>query len=179
MPPALIAVFLFVVAGLVAFPEDAAACSCAGGVDPRVVLREADAAFVGTVIERRESHRDPDDAVWSSGDPVTLVFRVEESVKGDLGTLVEVETSFSGASCGIEPPVGERLGLFLYALDSGGWTSGLCSEIEPAALLEAAGPNPAPTGSGQLGEIHFYSALASLFGFICPLCALGLVIALR
>jgi hypothetical protein len=101
---------LFVVAGFVAFPEDAAACSCAGGVDPRVVLREADAAFVGTVIERRESHRDPDDAVWSSGDPVTLVFRVEESVKGDLGTLVEVETSFSGASCGSKLPWGSAWG---------------------------------------------------------------------
>ncbi|MGH3029602.1 MAG: hypothetical protein ACRDNE_02330 [Gaiellaceae bacterium] len=176
MPPLLVALLLFVVAGVAAaLPDDASACSCAAGIDPRVVLRDADAAFVGTVAERRAHEGDRDRAVRSSGDPVTLLFRVEESVKADLGAFVEVETVSSGVSCGIEARVGKRLGLFLYAGRGGGWTSSHCSRIEPAVLLEAAGLDPSlDDGSGHRAVRGFYSALAGLFGFLRPLCPLDL-----
>ena len=126
---------------LAARVEPARACSCVLG-DPRAALARADAAFVGTLVERR-GPADP----RSSVEPVTLVFRVERAVKGRLGARVEVQTVASGASCGIELEVGARTGLFLDRRGSR-WHGSLCGQIEPARLLEAARPLPAPTGRG-------------------------------
>ena len=119
--------------------EPAAACSCAAG-DPRAMLAGADAAFIGTLVERRDERSGP---IFSSGDPVTLVFRVERVVKGSLGATVEVRTAASGASCGIEVAIGRTIGLFLDRQNER-WTSSLCAQIEPRRLLEAAAPLPRP-----------------------------------
>ena len=61
-----LAVLVVVAAGLLALPERAAACDCAA-VDPRQMLTQADAAFVGTLVAwhvERQGGR-----LFSSGDP--------------------------------------------------------------------------------------------------------------
>ena len=80
--------------------------------------------MIGTVLERRVS-----------GAEATYLLRVEQVYKGDINDRVEIVTSADGASCGLEAPVGERLGLLLDR-DGGVWRSGLCSQADPAEFLE-------------------------------------------
>ena len=130
-------------AALAAGVQPARACSCARE-DPRTVLARADAAFVGTLLERREGR-----PARSSADPVTLVFRVLESVKGRLGSTVEVVTAASGASCGVEARIGQTIGLFLERV-GGVWQSNLCRQVSPSELRAAARPLPRPDGRGPV-----------------------------
>ena len=106
-----------------ALAGDALACSCAR-VDLVRDLPTADGAFVGTVLERREDEAG-----------VTLLFRVEQVYKGEIENRVEVSTARDGAACGLELPVGERVGLLLDR-DGAVWRSGLCSQVDPAAFLQ-------------------------------------------
>jgi membrane protein implicated in regulation of membrane protease activity len=106
-----------------ALAGDALACTCAP-VDLARDLPRADGAFVGTVLERRETEAS-----------VLLSFRVEQVYRGDISNRVEVETQRDGATCGLEAPVGERLGLLLER-DGSLWRTSLCSQVEPAAFLE-------------------------------------------
>jgi len=101
---------------------DALACTCAP-VDLARDLPRSDGAFVGTVLERHETEAS-----------VNLLFRVEQVYKGDISNRVEVETSRDGASCGLELPVGERVGLLLDR-DGALWRSSLCSRVDPAAFV--------------------------------------------
>ncbi|MEA2142207.1 MAG: Tissue inhibitor of metalloproteinase, partial [Solirubrobacteraceae bacterium] len=112
-----------VLAGTVAAlgAELAMACSCAP-VPVRESLHAADAAFVGVVTARRVMPSGPP-GTFSSGDPAEVDFRVERAYKGALGEQVTVHTVASGATCGIEAQVGERVGLFLQRRADGGWTS--------------------------------------------------------
>jgi hypothetical protein len=125
-------------AALAVTAKPAHACSCAI-VDAREALTRFDAAFIGTIVERKDE--------WQGG--VTLVFRVEERFKGSLGATVDVRTASNGAACGIEAPVGSRVGLFLER-ENGRWIGSLCSEVEPARLRGAARPLPAPNGKGAV-----------------------------
>ena len=108
---------------MLAFAADALACSCLP-VDLVRDLPQAEGAFIGTLLERE------DRAATS-----TLLFRVEQVYKGDISNRVEVETPRGSAACGIEVPVGERIGLLLER-DGGVWRSTLCSQVDPAAFLE-------------------------------------------
>ncbi|HEX4930494.1 MAG TPA: hypothetical protein VFV62_07260, partial [Gaiellaceae bacterium] len=114
---------LLIGAVALALAGDALACTCAP-VDLARDLPRADGAFIGTLLER-------DDRAATS----TLLFRVEQVYKGDISNRVEVETASGGAACGIEAPVGERIGLLLER-EGGVWTSTLCSQVDPAAFLE-------------------------------------------
>lgn len=129
--------------GLAATVENASACSCFQG-DPRTMLVQSDAAFVGRLVEKRVP---PDPK--STADLATYVFRVDEAVKGRLGSTVEVRSAIEGASCGIETTLGRPVGLFLARV-GGEWRSSLCSQIEPARLRAAARPLPAPNGRGPV-----------------------------
>jgi len=107
-----------------ALAADALACSCAP-VELERDLPEADGAVVGSVLERRV---DGVDAVY--------LLRVEQAYKGDISDRIEVVTPADGASCGLAARVGDRLGLLLTR-ENGTWRSGLCSQVDPAAFLEA------------------------------------------
>jgi hypothetical protein len=127
--------------------ESAQACSC---VRPNVpaLLGQSDAAFVGALISRRPAApRGP--GPISSTDPDIFTFRVDESVKGELGRQVEVWSAMNGASCGLEAGVGQEIGLFLRR-EGDRWSSGLCWQVSPAALREAVRPLPAPDGRGPV-----------------------------
>lgn len=153
----------FLVAGtwIVLSAGESYACSCAAG-EPRDALAEADAAFVGTLMERTEGGP----SIPYYGDMVaTFRFRVSDDLKGNLDDEIQVVTSADGASCGLEVTEGARVGLFLTFADEGVWTSGLCSQIEPDVLLRAAAPLPEPDGvgpvrlivGGNFGEVRVMS----------------------
>ena len=101
---------------------DAFACSCRP-VDLERDLPLADGAMIGTVLERTVD-----------GGTATYRFRVEQVYKGDVDSRAEVVTPASGAACGLEAQVGDRLGLLLTR-DGDEWTSGLCSQADPADFL--------------------------------------------
>ena len=125
--------------------EAALACSCAVG-DPASRLAESDAAFVGRLISSAEPVPDSEGNI-STADPVAWVFEVEEAVKGDLETPLTVMSPWSGASCGFEVRIGERIGVLLR--EDGGWRSGLCSQLDADVLLRAAAPLPTPSCRGM------------------------------
>ena len=129
-------VLVLVVASLAAAVEPARACSCVPP-DPWSFLKQADGAFVGRLVSRREA--DQGRAV--------LTFRVERAVKGKIGATVEVTTASNGAACGIETSAGQRIGLFL-AREGDGWVGHLCWQVAPEDLLAAASL-PAPNGRGR------------------------------
>ncbi|MGI8793239.1 MAG: hypothetical protein ACR2H3_08690 [Acidimicrobiales bacterium] len=76
----------------------ASACSCAG-VEDQAALAQADAAFEGVVVEKREPPSGPG---MSSADPALWVFRVTKVYKGEVAETQGVISPTSGASCGLE-----------------------------------------------------------------------------
>lgn len=124
-----------ILAALAVTVEPARACSCIQP-DPWSILPKADGAFVGRLVSRREV--DQGRAV--------LTFSVERAVKGKIGKTVEVVTASNGAACGIETPVGQRIGLFLLR-EGGSWHGHLCWQVSAEDLLAAAAL-PAPNGTG-------------------------------
>ena len=120
--------------------ESGRACSCALP-DPRVALTQADGAFVGTLVSRRDA-----------GQQAVLEYAVERTLKGSIGKAVEVRTASNGAACGIEAPVGTRVGLVLERRD-GAWHGHLCWQFDPHELLAAANPLPAPSGRGPVALV--------------------------
>ncbi len=110
---------------------EASACSCAP-LTPSVALEEADAAFVGTLIDRPGS-----ETTFVEDAPYT--FEVESWVKGDFGSEVVVQAPNQGSACGIEAPVGDRVGLFVTE-ENGEFSSSLCAMVDPDLLL--AGDSP-------------------------------------
>jgi hypothetical protein len=101
---------------------EAYACSCAP-VELERDLPAADAAIIGSVLERSVS-----------GGTATYLFRVEQVYKGEVDSRAEVQTPASGAACGLELAVGDRVGLLLTR-EGDVWRSGLCSQVDPADFL--------------------------------------------
>ena len=122
-----------------AFAADALACSCLP-VDLVRDLPRAEGAFIGTLLEREDREATS-----------TLLFRVEQVYKGDISNRVEVETPRGGAACGIEVPVGERIGLLLER-DGGVWRSTLCSQVEPGGVPRAGRRRGQRVPAAELGR---------------------------
>ena len=121
--------------GVWAAPTLAYACSCAQP-DPAAQANRADVIFTGTVVS---------DEV--RGDTRRLSFAVDRVYKGSAASTQVVETSSSGASCGLE--VSGPGPFVVYAQAGGGrpeLTSGLCDGTTnapaPAALGEGTPPTP-------------------------------------
>lgn len=113
--------------------DSAWGCSCAARPTSER-LRDADAAFVGTVESTR---RMPGGSSFE--DRLVHTYRVEESYKRNLGERVEIETSTSGGTCGYAAEPGERHGIFLHgAGDNGRYSAGICSLVEPGELRRTA-----------------------------------------
>ena len=117
-----------------------AACSCVVE-SPHDSLARADAAFVGRLISR------PDEQPGSGFDSDGFEFEVEVAVKGDFPSTIRIRSPLSSAACGLDIAPGQRVGLFLSRAGDH-WRSGLCSQIDPDALLAAAAPLSAPDGTG-------------------------------
>jgi hypothetical protein len=146
-------VFLLTAAALVApsLPH-AKACSCAAS-NGREGLASADAAFVGRLLSRDDPQ--PVGDTFSSATIVRYRYVVERAVKGAIpARAVEVWSAWSGVSCGLETPVGQRAGLLLRRQD-GRWLSSLCEQVDPDVLVPAGQSLPSlpatePTSSGHV-----------------------------
>lgn len=122
-------------------------CSCVAPTeaDLREWYAEADAAIVGTLVSRRNV--DDGAPKWGGDETDGFTFVVEEDFKNNLGDRVEVRSSAYGASCGLEVGRGDRIGLFIHR-SGGHWWSGLCSQVSPKQMREAATELPPATGDG-------------------------------
>lgn len=99
------------------------ACSCVQ-MTPELALANADAAWVGVVTAAQ------------GNDPVRYTFAVEQMVKGELAVTMDVVSSRSSASCGMEFALAQRWRI--YATSG---QTGLCSGNE---LLAEGVPTPVP-----------------------------------
>lgn len=142
------------VAALMMFPlQSAKACSCFLG-DPRDEFSRADAAFVGTFVEKHLAEPPDPEGGFGSGDDTVYTFLLETEYKGELGDpgdTVEVHSAFSGASCGLEVEEGQSYGFFLEMREPDMvWASNLCRQTSPEMMAEAASPLPEPDGEGPV-----------------------------
>ena len=146
--------------GAGARPECAFACTCAP-LRPGPALEQADAAFVGRLLERRDA---------ASG--ATLVLVGERRLKGPLGDRVVVETAASPAGCGITAPQGTRMVLFLTR-DGEVWRGSVCGQGPPG--LAASLPTAA---SGEDVADSFAEATAYVLAIVA-LAAVGVFLLRR
>lgn len=137
---------------LLAGERGARACSCA--MQPAAdVLADPGipAAMVGTVIHGPIAPpiADPDEP-RSSDQPVRWVIRVDAVLVDELPETIVVVSSSSGASCGLETRVGDRLGLVLRRTGPPA-ASDLCSQYSADEMLRAGEGRPprAPTPEEQ------------------------------
>jgi hypothetical protein len=159
-----------VAAALLGLAADAQACSFMAP-DAAAYLEKYDAAFVGTLVAKEERFST---GMRSTGDPATYVFDVESVYKGELPARVDVVAAAEGASCGLEVPGGQRIGVFLVR-DGDTWRSSLPLQVAPAKLETAArtrGIVPhapsAPAGGGR----GTWTAAASVLVIAAALAAL-------
>ncbi len=127
-----LAVLMLIVAGLVVVGATPAfACSCLPS-SPAEVAARSDAAFVGTYLGRTEP---PPGPVLNTSTDVVNHFSMERVVKGGpIAGNVDVRAPYSGASCGLEIGVGQRVGLGLTG-SAAEWRSLLCNQTDPDGLL--------------------------------------------
>jgi hypothetical protein len=131
----------------------ARSCSCAQP-DLDSALTQADATFVGTLVEIRRPT-----VMLSSMDESRFVFDVETVYKGDVHERQSIVTVSDGASCGLELTLGTRAIVFArtdeYDItpDAGEYGANLCNGTAAFAGVPAsfgAGTAPLP-GSSPIG----------------------------
>lgn len=149
---------LVVATGLVvAGVSPAYACSCQADIPIEKWLAESDAAFVG--VYTGSDAPPAGGPLVNPNREVVNHFQVERGVKGNFGDEVDVSSSGSGASCGLELTAGDRTGLMLRRDDAGGWTSSLCGQLGAEELLAFAGAS-SPASGPDWGFILFAGLLA-------------------
>ena len=119
----------------------ASACSCAAATDAELV-DAVDVIFRGTVINYEFIEDADGDGEWSSGDPATFTFAVDEVFKGTATETQRVLSPVSGASCGLEIA---HEGEFIVLAQSALWEGPSLAEGELAAYL-CDGTRPAAAG---------------------------------
>jgi hypothetical protein len=127
----LLAVIAASLAGPLALPAAASACTCAAEVPESRRFAAADAALVGVLESRRPIDPPRADGLVSTGDRFVHRYRVQRRYKGRLGAKVWVRTVRSSATCGL--PQRRRVALYLDRID-GTWHAGLCSTTSEAAI---------------------------------------------
>ena len=112
-------------------PGSVSACSCIGGVSPSEAFEQATAVFSGTVISLEK----PISQVFSSADPVTVVFQVDTVWKGPKQDELAVTTPLSSVSCGYEFQIGRS-----YLVYASGSENALqvskCSRTMPLVMAD-------------------------------------------
>ena len=152
-------VVVAVVSALVVHAAPARACSCAPpNRDTLAAVADADGAFVGRLTRTDDPSVGP---VVSSARTVHHRFDVEAVAKGAIGATVVVDAAAEGASCGLEAREGERVGLLLRR-EGGSWRSGLCSRIDPDALVAVSSPPTGPSGSALGRNVLAASVLGAV-----------------
>ncbi|MGZ8565999.1 MAG: hypothetical protein ACXWXS_02995 [Actinomycetota bacterium] len=124
-------------AGLVVGAGPCFACSCVAST-PEEKLHDADAAFVGRVVQS---------TIDAEG--TTQTFEVDGVYKGELGPTVEVWAQIGTGvtnSCAVIFAEGDRRALVI-SRSGGHWMTTGCSLVTEAALTRVAGAPGPPTGT--------------------------------
>lgn len=108
---------------LIALSSVATACSCIGRERPCQSL-SADVVLVGRVIDTVPVKHPQEKDFYSLGYSMRL--KVEESLKGGLGSEVSIETGSGGGDCGTPLPVGKRFFIFASKDKDGKLWTGMC-----------------------------------------------------
>ena len=106
---------------------------------PAPLLRGADAAFVGRLVDAR---------------PDRWVFAVDEPVKGDLGGTVEVRREPVGF---FTPEAGKQIGLLLQRDSAGTYGANDCLQLSPAQLRAAVADPDATCWRQRIRSLRFRS----------------------
>jgi hypothetical protein len=144
----------------------ALACSCVPFTKPEYA-RQASLVFTGTVT-RVDVHSGP--IVFSSIDPVDVVFDVETVYKGAPTKTTTVSTVAGGASCGYGFVTGRRYTVFPW-LQDGKLDAGLCSgtvegAIDPQSYLLGSGYPPGADPPQTVRLLFAASAVLATLGLI-------------
>lgn len=109
-------------------PSCSFACECINFQRTCQYLQGADTVFVGEVLATVPAMHimEKGKSEYSSG--YSMRFRVEQSMQGDAGKEITVETGNGGGDCGTPLPVGKKYFIFAYKNSTDGklWT-GMCS----------------------------------------------------
>ncbi|RXZ77815.1 hypothetical protein EBB07_27485 [Paenibacillaceae bacterium] len=138
--------------GVLFKPAMAYACSCAERLTPAEELERGTAVFAGevTAIESKEGK------VISSGDPIKVTFKVSEIWKGEVGSLTDVYTAGSSASCGYDKfEVNQTYIVYASGVEDKLQT-GICTRT---ALLADATEDLQQLGKGEAPPAKEYKSL--------------------
>lgn len=108
---------------MAAVPSFCHACECVNTERACEYLR-SETVFVGRVLDTSAVKHTAERNSWTSG--YSMRFAVEESVRGQLGSEVIVETGNGGGDCGTPLPPGRRFLIFAHNMAGKLWT-GMCS----------------------------------------------------
>ena len=122
-------------------PSTALACTCVAFTKPKYA-RQARVAFTGTVT-RVDVHSGP--LVFSSIDPIDVVFDVDSVYKGEVTQTFQLSTR-GDASCGYTFVVGRRYRVFPRLtnerFEAGGCNGTVEGAIDPQSYLLGSGYAP-------------------------------------
>jgi len=123
-------------------PSTALACSCVRFTRPDYA-RQATLVFTGTVTHV-DVHSGP--LVFSTADPVDVLFDVETVYKGAPTRTTAVSTVAGAATCGYEFQAGRRYTVFAWLrdgkLDAGSCNGNVEGPIDPQSYLLGSGYLP-------------------------------------
>lgn len=131
---------------LVLDASPAAACSCAGSVEPDAALAGADVVFEGT--PRAQLPLEADLGLPGYRGARRFDFEVARYFKGQLGPSLSVYTIDQGSACGREYPLDQPHIIYARFSDSGLLTDFLCSNSHPSSF----GGDAAVLGSGVVPD---------------------------
>jgi hypothetical protein len=129
-------ILAIVAGGIVVTASACLACDCTAR-SPQEILRQADRAFVGRVV---------DQTVMASG--TTQTFQVAAVYKGALGPTVDLWTEVgtnSLSSCAVMFPQHERVAVAMTVDAQGRWTTNSCAYLTEKQLRGVAGAPHAPS----------------------------------
>jgi len=140
-------ILLVVAAALIAAqPTCAYACSCRPPGTPAEERDQADAVFLGTVVDVKA----PNEVLMGGGDAVAVTFKTATVWKGKITQRLVLTTPGSSASCGVGFEAGKDY--IVYArISDGALSTTLCSRTSP---VENAADDIAILGQGQTPEAN-------------------------
>ena len=127
--------FLFAAAMLGCFWTSEArlsACTCAGTSSPCVAFGNAQAIFVGHVVEITPAQLPPHEGGPIPFYPRRVSFKVTESLRGGVDDTVEVYTGSGGGDCGFGFAKGKSYLVYAGRAANGQLTTNICARTREA-----------------------------------------------
>lgn len=109
---------------LIAIQSVCLGCECSNLERPCEYLH-SDTAFVGRVLDTSSVKHPMERNSWTPG--YSMRIAVEESLRGQVGSEVTIETGNGGGDCGTPLPQGGRFLIFAYVGKDGKLWTGMCS----------------------------------------------------